>query len=249
MTTLTEVRFAHEDGALAGTFERLESVAVRVLPETSTDPEQDLYVFTFDDAESEAIESALRRDHTVAAVEPMPEFGDRNLWGVAFAEDAKLLAPRVTRVGGFVVDARSELACGGLRGWRERWLLPDREAAHDVWKYARDEGFEFQVLDLHGRGRTDARNPVGDVLTRQQREALLTAYRQGYFSEPREASLEDVADSLDHSSSAVAGRIKRGLRSLVEATLVVDDPGRRATGDDAAVRRRPASVEPPRGPR
>lgn len=224
MATFTEVRFAHEDGALADTFSELPDLDARVLPETSTDPEQVMYVFSFGNADNETIESTLARDHTVSDVRPMPEFDDRNLWGVAFADDTKLLGPRVTRDGGFVVDARSATGDEDLPGWYERWLLPDREAVHDVWQYARDEGFEFEVLDLHRQSGTDTRYPVRDVLTEQQRNAQLAAYEQGYFAEPREASLEDVADSLGHSPSAVSGLLKRGMKSLIETTLLVDRP-------------------------
>jgi predicted DNA binding protein len=224
MATFTEVRFAHEDGALAGTLASLDEVDVRVLPETSTDPRRDMHVLSFDDVEDDTLEAALSADHTVAAVRPMSQFADRTLLGVEFTGDTKLLAPQVTREGGFVVDARSSRPGRGDRGWHERWLLPDREAIHDIWEYAREEGFEFEVLDLTRRGNVDGGNPAREALTDEQREALLTAYEQGYFADPREASLEAVADSLDHSPSAVGGRIKRGMRALVEATLVVDRP-------------------------
>ena len=222
MPTITEVRFAHENGALAETMATLEDPDIRVLPETSTDPERDVYVFTFEDAGPDAVERALRADGTVSGVHPMPAFEERPLWGVEFAPETELLAPRVTREGGFVVDARSTRCGEAPCGWRERWLLPDREAIHDIWMYARETGFEFEVLDLHARGSVDTEYLVRDVLTDGQREALLAAYEQGYFADPREASLEEVADSLDYSPSAVGGRIKRGMKALVDATLVVD---------------------------
>lgn len=222
MPTITEVRFAHDNGALAETLAALDEPDVRVLPETSTDPGRDVYVFTFEDADRDAVERALRTDGTVSAVHPMPAFEERPLWGIEFAPHTELLAPRVTREGGFVVDARSTPCEEVLCGWHERWLLPDREAIHDIWTYARETGFEFEVLDLHARGSVDTEHPARDVLTDGQREALLAAYEQGYFADPREASLEEVADSLDHSPSAVGGRIKRGMKALVDATLVVD---------------------------
>jgi hypothetical protein len=218
------VRFAHEDGALADTLDELPDVDVRVLPETSTDPEQVMYVMAFENADEQTLEATLRRDHTVSDVRPMPEFEGCNLWGVAFEDETKLLGPRVTRDGGFVVDARSEGSDRDPRGWHERWLLPDREAAHNIWTYAREEGFEFDVLDLHRQSDVDVENPIRDSLTDQQRAALLTAYERGYFAEPREASLEAVADALGHSPSAAGGRIKRGMKSLIETTLAVDYP-------------------------
>ena len=218
--TITEVQFAHEDGALAGTLATLDGADVRVLPETSTDPGRDMHVLSFDDVDADALETALSADHTVAAVQPMSEFDDHNLWGVQFTGETKLLAPRVTREGGFVVDARSSQSGQKRPGWHERWLLPDREAIHDIWEYAREEGFEFEVLDLTRRGDVDAGNTARQALTDEQREALLAAYEQGYFDSPRDATQADLADELEISRQAVSSRLQRGVRRLVASTLI-----------------------------
>ncbi|MEF8853289.1 MAG: helix-turn-helix domain-containing protein [Haloarculaceae archaeon] len=224
MATITEVRFAHEQGALAGTLGTLDEVEARVLPETSTDPAGTMYVFEFDGVDSAALEAALADDETVATARPMPEFADRTLWGIEFTPETELLAPRVTHQGGFVVDAHSASCESGPEGWHERWLLPDSGAIHDIWEHARAEGFEFEVVDLHRHGTGDAHSHAREALTDEQREALLMAREMGYFSDPREASLEAVADALGHSPSAISGRIKRGMKALIEATLVVERP-------------------------
>jgi len=224
MPTITEVRFAHERGALAGTLGALDEVEVRVLPETSTDPSGTMSVFEFDGVDHDELTPALEGDDTVASVRPMPEFADRTLYGIEFAPETKLLAPRVTDEGGFVLDARSAHPGCGLDGWHERWLLPDSAAIHDVWEYARAEGFEFEVVDLYRRGTGDARSHARGALTDEQRVALVTAREMGYFSDPREASLETLGDALGHSPSAIGGRLKRGMKALIEATLVVDRP-------------------------
>jgi hypothetical protein len=222
MAAITEVRFAHEDGALADTLTELPQLDVRVIPETSTDPDRDLHVFTFDNANASTVEGTLADDHTVSTVEPMPELSERNLWGVEFAGETELMAPRVTSRGGFVIDSRSAPPGGHPRGWHERWLMPDRQSVHEIWQYARGKGFRFEVLDVHRGDTIDSTYGARNVLTDQQRTALRTAYEKGYFAEPREASLQDVADALGYSPSAVSGRLKRGLKSLIEATLVVD---------------------------
>jgi hypothetical protein len=222
MAAITEIKFAHEDGALADTLGELPQLDVRVVPETGTDPERDLYVLTFDNVEDSTVKGVLMEDHTVSTVEPMPEFGDRNLWGVEFSAGAQLMAPRVTRQGGFVIDARSAEPNSPPRGWQERWLMPDRQSVHEIWQDARADGFQFEVLDVNRGDAIDSPYGARNVLTEHQRRALLRAYDMGYFAEPRNASLEDVADELGYSPSAVSGRLKRGLKSLVEATLVVN---------------------------
>lgn len=224
MAIITEVRYAHEDGALAGTLRSVPELAVSVVRETSTTPGQGVYFFKFDDVDPDDIRPALEADHTVQGARPVPSDDDRRLWKIEFSPEANLLAPKVTRHGGFVVDARSSLTQTGTRGWRERWFFPDREGIHDIWQHARAEGFEFEVLDLSQRLRSEIGRVDSDAVTDEQRTALLTAYERGYFSEPRETSLEELAETLGLSPSAVSGRLKRGMKSLIGTTLVVDDP-------------------------
>jgi hypothetical protein len=230
MAIITEVRFAHEDGALADTLTALPDLDVTVVGEASTDPDMSRYYLRFEGDHDVA--SALDADHTVTESVRMYEPGGEGddggdgdwteLWGIAFAAETELLSPRVTAAGGFVLDARS--ASGGQpRGWHERWLLPDRADLQGIWQHASGTGFEFEVLELHRRGRTDAEYPGPDALTDEQRETLLAAYEQGYFAEPRETSLEELADSFDLSASAVGGRINRGLKALIGAALVQDE--------------------------
>lgn len=222
MPIITEVRFAHEDGALADTLGALPDFTVTVVQEASTDPERDVYLLGFDDGDDTDLRPFLEADHTVREVTPMPEFEERRMWGVEFAAEATLLAPQVTSEDGFVLEARSANADREPRGWHEHWLLPDREALHDIWQYARDEGFAFEVLEFRQQGRADPEYSGPDAPTEQQREALVAAYERGYFAEPRETSLEELAESLGLSSTAVAGRLRRGMRSLIGMTLVVD---------------------------
>jgi hypothetical protein len=224
MVIITEVRFVHERGGLTDTFRRLPDVDVTVVREASTDPGQSEYVLRFDTADATAIEGVLAEDPSVASVKPISGFEDQRLWAVEFTPDAKLLNPRVTSEDGVVLDARSASTDHGPRGWHEHWLLPGREALHDIWEYARDEGFSFEVLEFRTNGRTGPDYPGPTAPTERQRETLVAAYEMGYFAEPRETSLEELADALDLSPTAVSGRLRRGMKALVKMTVVVDSP-------------------------
>lgn len=226
MAIITEVRFAHEDGALADTFAALPEVTVHTIDETSTTPERNVYFFRFEDAAAERTRRVLEDDRTVRDVEPIRAADDRNMWGIEFTPETKLLAPEVTENGGFVLDARSSRPEWAGRGWRERWFFAEADGIQEVWQHARDEGFEFEVIDLSQRLQSDITDVDPDPLTEHQRTALVAAYERGYFTEPRETSLEELAGVLDISPSAVNGRIKRGLKALIGAGLVVTEPGR-----------------------
>ncbi|WP_410766622.1 helix-turn-helix domain-containing protein [Haloferax sp. DFSO60] len=59
------------------------------------------------------------------------------------------------------------------------------------------------------------KSPDEKGLSNAQHEALVIAYQQGYFDEPRRATLEDIASSLGISRQALAGRLRRGTRTLI----------------------------------
>ncbi|MFC7008103.1 helix-turn-helix domain-containing protein [Halalkalicoccus salilacus] len=52
----------------------------------------------------------------------------------------------------------------------------------------------------------------------------MVAYEMGFFEEPRQATLEEVATEIGISARAVAGRLRRGQTTLLERTGLTDLP-------------------------
>lgn len=223
MAVVTNVQFAHDRGALRDTLETLAEANVRVLRDAGTDPEHDSSVFMFAGASREQIEVALESDISVAAARAMPDYQGTHVFAIEFSDAAELMAPEVTAQGGFSLSARRTPADSGIFGWQERWLLPHRDGLTAVWDAARERGFSFEVLSI--RDFHPESSDRSGALTEEQRETLQFAYEQGYFQEPRETSLEDLAADLNLSSTAVGGRIRRGINALVEATVVQERDG------------------------
>ncbi|THE63928.1 hypothetical protein D8Y22_15780 [Salinadaptatus halalkaliphilus] len=59
-----------------------------------------------------------------------------------------------------------------------------------------------------------------DELTDRQQEVLVTAYEQGYYDIPRNATYEDIAAELDCSASSVGQILRRTEATLVTATVL-----------------------------
>jgi DNA-binding CsgD family transcriptional regulator len=57
-------------------------------------------------------------------------------------------------------------------------------------------------------------------LTEKQAQVLRYAYREGYFSKPRDVSQEEIADELGISSPAVSQLLRRGMRNLIKSQLI-----------------------------
>lgn len=223
MAIITDVRFAHPEGALADTLGQFVELEVSIIREAGTDPQRDVSFLRFDGPSLSDVQAALEDDASIQTVVSIPEFEDERLIGVEFEPGTKLLAPEVTAAGGYVLDARAISGTRRSPGWYERWLLPDHESIHAIWQHAREAGYEFEIRELHRQKRSLTVEPEPRALTDEQRETLVTAYELGYFTQPRETSLAELASHLDISPSAAAGRIKRGMSALVGGTLVVDE--------------------------
>lgn len=229
MAVLATVRFGHREGALVHTLRELPEVGVRVLREAGTDPEHGTSVFMFDRTALARLEATLASDPSVAATHPMPNYQGTHVFGIEFAGGTKLLAPHVTEQRGFSIEARRTDPDTGIDGWWERWLFPSREGLNAVWERAREDGFTFEIVSItqfHPEGSANT-----GALTPEQRETLLFAHREGYFEEPRETSLEELAGKMELSSTAVGGRIRRGVNALVKTT-VVEEAERRPAKED-----------------
>lgn len=119
-------------------------------------------------------------------------------------------------------------------------VVPDREVLRAIVADLRETGATVSLERLRtsagdadtggsaGDGRADASDDV--ALTPKQREALALAIEEGYYEQPREATLADLAAALDVSRSAVSQRLTAVERKLVcdRARAVTAEP---AAGD------------------
>lgn len=111
-------------------------------------------------------------------------------------------------------------AVGTGEGWTFEVRAESQSAIARFREYCHDHDAPVALRGLHGLEPSDGRHDLTD----KQRETLLLAHERGYFDTPREAALEDLAADLDITQQAVASRLRRGTRRLVEAVLVESDP-------------------------
>lgn len=106
---------------------------------------------------------------------------------------------------------------GTSDGWRFEVRGETRDEIGAFRTYCQDNGIPIDITAVH------ALLPIqgaGYELTDTQREALVLAYKRGYFNSPREASLQEIAAELDITQQSLSSRLRRGHRRLIAATLV-----------------------------
>jgi predicted DNA binding protein len=79
------------------------------------------------------------------------------------------------------------------------------------------DGVDVTVLQVRD-GASEAVGPGGGLSDRQ-REAVAAALAAGYYEEPREATVADVADRLDRAPSTAAEHLRKAESALVRAAV------------------------------
>lgn len=109
-------------------------------------------------------------------------------------------------------------------GDERRWRFHVRATANgDLAQFRRVAAERAIPVDVARSATAGRRGPASTALTALQRETLVAAHRDGYYSTPRTATLADLGDRFDVSPRAVSQRLRRGVGNLVAATLPVDE--------------------------
>lgn len=115
----------------------------------------------------------------------------------------------------------TEIALIKATGTSQQWTFEirgdDRRAIATFQDRCRELKIPITLTELHALTPSKAEAKSG--LTNAQQEALALAYDRGYFESPREVTLEELGDELDISSQAVASRLRRGTKHVLEQTL------------------------------
>ncbi len=158
------------------------------------------------------LEAALDADPTVADYTVLTTTADGAHYVVTYTAAADTRGTYPIAVEHDIAYLDIELQDGE---YTIRARVPDRDALTALREYCRDNEFSFALDRIYRETATDA---VGSPLTDAQAEAMRIAYEQGYFDSPRQATLDAVADEIGVSRQAVAARLRRGHKRLIETT-------------------------------
>ncbi|WP_224271104.1 helix-turn-helix domain-containing protein [Haloprofundus salinisoli] len=216
MTITVKAYIRHDDLALVPTLRQSEDVSIEVLMQANTDPDSNVFPFLIRHDDRHELESCLESDPTVEDYELVDEGDGIHTYYIKHTPDTELLSPIVMTANGFMLHAETK-----SDGWLVKLQLPDREALNTVWKYTEENNIYFDITEVYSNSGGESNVSYG--LTDEQTEALKVAFKCGYFSEPREMTLSEVADEVGVSSTAMSGRLRRGMRNLISAALMDDD--------------------------
>jgi predicted DNA binding protein len=162
--------------------------------------------------------SALEDDETVTDVTTLDRLDGTALYKVEWHESVERRVDAMIDQHAIIQEAVAD----------RQWFLKLRFADEDELSDFRTHfGPNFQ---LRRKYRTTQPRHGEFGLTPEQRETLVLASELGYFSVPRAATVEDIADHLDISANSVSQRLRRAHDALVQNTLLVN--GQQRTDSD-----------------
>lgn len=217
MTTVADVRISHPDLLLGRTLEAVPDLWIRREYARGL-ADRDRLSFLAVAGPFDEFEGAIGADPTVDDPLTVADHGDYQVYRVRKTTSLSTFPARTADRGGYPIDVRTD----GSR-WAVRIEAPERSTLATYREYCEERAIEFELerVVTPSAGGLLARTPLAPP----QREALVAAHELGYFAEPRETSLADVARHLDLSMGATSGRIRRGSRTLIEDHLRPQGPG------------------------
>ena len=211
MTSVAAFTIPAAEFPLGSVFESLPDVTIeleRVIPvESRTVP----YLWVHGPTKGD-IESAFAGHPAIEEITLVESIGDEHLLRVEWR-------PTTNGILQAILDADVTLlsATGTATQWRFEIRAEDHRQIAAFEEACQADGLPIELVLLQPVDPEWELNPVG--LTEKQREALAVAFRRGYFSSPREVTLEDIAEELGISRQSLSSRVRRGLYHVLEATL------------------------------
>lgn len=165
-------------------------------------------------ADRDRIRRAFDADPTVTSVTVADEADEETLFRVGWHDEFHDLVDDM-------VDHHAAISRAAARDgrWHLQLRFAEEEMISDFQRHFEDTGRRFEVERLT-RTKEPRQRKFG--LTARQYDALTVAAKGGYFSVPRDVSMDELGERLDISANAASQRLRRGCETLVRSALAID---------------------------
>ncbi|WP_254864389.1 helix-turn-helix domain-containing protein [Halovivax gelatinilyticus] len=157
-------------------------------------------------------ESVVDADESIEIVDRIERTENGTFYKAAWEVDSPIIHC-VSESGGIVLEA-----AGDADEWRLKIWFEDRETASSFQECCRTLGVPLTIHRISSVAEYFAGTDLS--LSNRQREALVLAYREGYFDEPRRVTQAQLGEQLGISSSAFGRRLRRGIETMIDETIV-----------------------------
>lgn len=212
MTVIIELQVAPDEfelGRMMNLSEHTTVVLERMVPIGRTP----VPFFRVRDEDRDTFEQTLQRQPSVERVTRLERQGDETLYALKWAASRDHFFAAMAETGAQLVSAT---------GISETWAFEIRFPSHEALSRFHERCDEADISMTVDRIFNETAPGMGPWfgLTPEQRTTLISAVQGGYYAIPRRLSTQDLADEFGISDQAVTERLRRGIGSLVEHTLM-----------------------------
>ena len=162
----------------------------------------------------DGFEKAVRTEPSIDTIEKIDSLEDSRLYRTEWKTTVQGLLDAIRTNNGILKSAVGE------DRWEFEIVFEEHNDLSAFGNQCSEIGFDIDLQYVHS-----LTEPMDEAygLTPAQRETLVTAERGGYFDEPRNLTMDELATKLDISPAAVSGRLRRGVSNLIQRTLISDE--------------------------
>jgi hypothetical protein len=160
----------------------------------------------------ESFERRVGERDAIGSFQALDRPGEWVLYRTEWADEPFSLLAIINESRGVILEGI------GNDGWTFRLRFPNHDALSTFYNHCMEQDINIHIDRSYTlTEKTEFGHQFG--LSRQQREALILAFRTGYFDSPSQTSLAAIAEKFDISEQAVSDRIRRGNRKILREAL------------------------------
>lgn len=170
------------------------------------------FFWVYDDGDETFIEN-ISKHPTVDDVRMVDSHNDRTLYALQWQIERDLVFEGLAATGAQIMGAT-----GTAETWEFEIRFPTHASLSEFREHCENAHIKLDVGHVYNPTKPGSGPWYG--LTDAQRETLVLAVENGYYSLPRGVSTQELAEELDISDQAVTERLRRAIATLVENTLL-----------------------------
>lgn len=211
MSVIVGVSIPAEDFILGKALQKTAGITVEVEKMIPTGGSAIPYFWVIGDNKEE-FDAVLESEPELSTFEVIDTLDDRQLYRAEWDSSADTFVQTMIES-----DVVLQEAGGNADSWEFQLRFPDAHQLSEFHTACRQQGIDLAIESLY--------NPIEPTtietrdLTEAQLALLERAFDEGYFDVPRRITLVELADELGISDQAVNERLRRGLTTLIGATI------------------------------
>lgn len=211
MTTIIQGELPTTDFALGETFDAVPGFEFECVRLVENRLAVSLPLISARGPNRQRLEAAFDADPSVESFELLAAFEEEWLYRMDWSPSVNSTFQDLLGSDAAMLDAYAD-----ADSWRLRMLYPERDDISNSAQFFKQQGLSF---DIHRVRNVDNDLFARNGLTEKQIDALVSAWRAGYFEVPRRIDLEDLAAQMGISHQALSERLRRGHSTLIEETI------------------------------